>query len=71
MSYKIQLAKGRKVEREHLPYLRVLKKKNKCPTEKQFVEGIAKAHIKEFPKGNYYDELAKMEKKLRKNERKK
>jgi hypothetical protein len=57
MTYKLQLAKGRKVEREHLPYLRVLKKKKKCPTDKQFVEGISKAHIKEDK--SYYDKLEK------------
>ena len=57
MTYKQQLKKGRKVEREHLPYLKQLKKKGKCPTDKQFVEGIAKAHISENPK--YYDKLQK------------
>lgn len=57
MSYKIQLAKGRKVEREHLPYLRELRKEKKCPTDEQFVEGIAKAHLKEDK--NYYTKLEK------------
>jgi hypothetical protein len=65
-----QLKLGKKIEREHLPYFRKMKaykqKTGKCPTESQFVEGIAKAHIKEFPKGNYYSELIKMEKKLKK-----
>lgn len=69
MAYKQELKMGRKVEKEHLPFYRQIKKQNqktgKCPTENQFVEGIAKAHIQEFPKGNYYSELAKMEKKLK------
>lgn len=45
MSYKIQLAKGEKVEREHLPYLRELRKKKKFPTDEKFAEGIAKAKL--------------------------
>jgi hypothetical protein len=65
MSYKLQLAKGKKVEREHLDFYHQIKKKDKFPSDKKFTEGIAKAHIKEFPKGNYYDELSKMEKKLK------
>ena len=61
MSYKIQLAKGRKVEREHLPFYHQIKKEHKeegkCPSDTKFVEGIAKAHIKEDK--NYYDKLNK------------
>lgn len=74
MTYKLQLAKGKKVEREHLPFYKQLKKENqktgKCASDEKFTEGIAKAHIKEFPKGDYYKELAKMEKKLKKKSKK-
>lgn len=52
-----QLSVGKKVEREHLPYYRKIKKSGKCPTEEQFTEGIAKAHIKEDK--NYYTKLQK------------
>lgn len=55
MTYQLKL--GKKVEREHLPYLRKLKKQKKCPTDNQFVTGIAKAHIKEDK--NYYTKLKK------------
>jgi hypothetical protein len=34
-----------------------MKKNKKCPTEEQFVEGIAKAHLKENRK--YYTKLKK------------
>jgi len=61
MSYKLQLAKGRKVEKEHLLFYHQIQKdkmKNgKCPSDTKFVEGIAKAHIKEDK--NYYDKLNK------------
>jgi hypothetical protein len=57
MTYKIQMKMGRKVEKEHLPYYRKIKKSGKCPSEKQFTEGIAKAHIKEDK--NYYSKLNK------------
>jgi hypothetical protein len=61
MSFKTQLKKGKKVEREHLPYYHQIKKKfsktGKCPTDSQFAEGIAKEHISENPK--YYDKLIK------------
>jgi hypothetical protein len=65
MTYNQQLKKGRAVEKEHLAFYHQIKKKDKLPSDKKFTEGIAKAHIKEFPKGNYYDELSKMEKKLK------
>jgi hypothetical protein len=52
-----QLKIGRKVEREHLPFFRQIKKSGKCPTESKFTEGIAKAHIKEDR--NYYKKLKK------------
>jgi hypothetical protein len=55
MSYQLRI--GKKIEREHLPYYRKIKKTGKCPTENQFVEGIAKAHIKEDK--NYYTKLKK------------
>lgn len=55
MTYQLKL--GRKVEREHLPYLRKLKKTGKCPTDSQFVEGIAKAHLQEDKQ--YYTKLQK------------
>jgi len=61
MTYKEQLKKGRKVEKEHLFYYRQIKKQKmktgRCPTDRQFTEGIAKAHIKEDK--NYYDKLKK------------
>lgn len=56
-----QLKIGKKVEREHLPFFRKLKayqkKTGKCPTENQFVEGIAKVHIGED--NAYYTKLKK------------
>lgn len=55
MSYQLKL--GKKVEREHLPYYRKIKKSGKCPSETKFTEGIAKAHIKEDKK--YYTKLKK------------
>lgn len=74
MTYNQQLKKGRKIEREHIPYYHQIQKDKmktgKCPTDEKFVEGIAKAHINEFPNGNYYDELEKMEKKLKKKNEK-
>jgi hypothetical protein len=57
MTYKLQLAKGRKIEREHLPFYNKMKKNHKCVSDEKFVEGIAKAHIKEDK--NYYDKLNK------------
>lgn len=57
MTYKQQLKIGKKVEQEHLPYYHKIKKQNKCPTDSQFAEGIAKAHIKEDK--NYYTKLMK------------
>lgn len=57
MAYKAQLKMGRKVEREHLPYLHQLKKSKRCPSDAQFTEGIAKVHIKEDK--NYYSKLKK------------
>ena len=69
MVYKLQLKMGKKVEREHLGTIRKLKayrqKTGKCMPDNQIVENIAKDHLKEFPKGNYYSELIKMEKKLK------
>jgi len=53
MTYQLKL--GKQIEKEHLPYLRKLKKTKKCPTENEFVEGIAKAHLKEDKK--YYTKL--------------
>lgn len=56
-----QLKMGKKVEREHLPFFRKLKayqkKTGKCPSEKMFVESIAKVHIQEDK--NYYTKLKK------------
>ena len=57
MSYKLQLAKGKKVEREHLAFYHQIKKKDKLPSDIKFTEGIAKAHIKEDK--NYYTKLQK------------
>jgi len=61
MSYKLQLKKGKKVEKEHLPFYHQIKKDKmktgKCPTDEKFTEGIAKAHIKEDR--SYYDKLQK------------
>lgn len=57
MAYKQQLKKGISVEREHLPYYHSIKKQKKYPTDKQFAEGIAKAHLKEDK--NYYTKLQK------------
>ena len=61
MAYKQQLKQGKIVEREHLPFFRQIKKETqktgKCPTENEFVEGIAKAHISEDK--NYYTKLNK------------
>jgi len=60
-SYKIQLQKGRRVEKEHLPYYHKIqkdfKKTGKCPSDKAFTEGIAKAHISEDKL--YYNKLNK------------
>lgn len=53
MSYQLKL--GKKVEREHLPFYRKIKKSGKLPSEEKFVEGIAKAHISEDKK--YYTKL--------------
>jgi hypothetical protein len=68
VSYQLKI--GRKIEREHYPTYRKLeayhKKIGKCMPKDKFAESIASDHIKEFPKGNYYSELAKMEKKLKK-----
>jgi len=62
MTYKVELQKGKKIEKEHLPYFRKIqaykKKTGKCPTENQFVEGIAKAHLKESK--TYYSKLQKV-----------
>lgn len=61
MTYKTQLKKGKKIEQEHLPFYRQIKKQNqqsgKCPSEEKFAEGIAKAHLRENP--NYYTKLSK------------
>jgi len=57
MSYKAQIKMGKKVEREHLPFYRKIKKKGKLPTESKFVEGILSAHLKEDK--NYYTKLNK------------
>jgi hypothetical protein len=59
MAYQLKL--GKKIEREHLPFWKRIKtyKKltGKCPTDKQFVEGIAKAHLQEDK--SYYTKLKK------------
>lgn len=59
MAYQLKI--GKKIEREHLPYFRKIKaykqKTGKCPTENQFTEGIAKAHLKEDKE--YYTKLKK------------
>ena len=69
MKYKTQLQRGKSVEKEHYPTYRKLlayhRKTGKCLPKEQFAEDIAKDHISEFPKG-YYTELAKMENKLKK-----
>jgi hypothetical protein len=69
MTYKIQIRKGKKIEREHYPTYKKLKayhqKTGKCMPKEKFAEDIAKDHIREFPKGNYYSELIKMEKKMK------
>jgi len=61
MTYKENLRKGMLVEREHLPFFHKIKKgymgTGKCPSDKQFTEGIAKAHIQEDKK--YYTKLKK------------
>lgn len=57
MSFKTQLSKGKKIEREHLPFYRQIKKQEKYPSEEKFAEGIAKAHISEDK--NYYTKLSK------------
>lgn len=57
MSYKLQIAKGKKVEKEHLDFYHKIKKQKKLPSDKKFTEGIAKAHIKEDK--NYYTKLEK------------
>jgi sulfur relay (sulfurtransferase) DsrC/TusE family protein len=58
-SYQLKL--GKKVEREHLGTLRRMKayqqKTGKCPSDKMFVESIAKDHLKENK--NYYTKLKK------------
>jgi hypothetical protein len=70
MSYQTQLKRGKIVEKEHYPtYKKLLayhQKTGKCLPKEKFAEDIAKDHIKEFPKGDYYSELAKMEKRLEK-----
>jgi len=70
MTKSYQLKMGKSVEKEHLPTYRKMiayhKKTGKCMPKEKFYENIAKNHIDEFPKGNYYSELAKMEKKLKK-----
>jgi hypothetical protein len=57
MSYAQQIKIGKRIEREHLPYYHKVKKSGKCPTDAQFTEGIAKAHISEDK--NYYTKLKK------------
>ena len=57
MTYKTQMKMGKKVEREHLPFYRKIKKKGKLPSENKFVEGISSAHLKEDK--NYYTKLTK------------
>jgi hypothetical protein len=56
-----QLKIGKRIEKEHLPFWRRIKAfkelTGKCPTDKQFVEGIAKDHLKEYP--DYYSRLKK------------
>lgn len=52
------LAKGIKIEKEHVGNI-------KDPKKKAIAADIAKDHLKESP--NYYDELEKMEKKLEKD----
>lgn len=49
----VQLRMGTKVEMEHT-------------TSKRKAKKIAMDHLREFPGGKYYTELAKMEKKLKK-----
>jgi len=56
VTYKLQLKKGIKVEREHKnTYSKV--KKGKIKTSKEFYSSIAKEHIKENPE--YYNKLEK------------
>lgn len=61
MTYKIQIAKGRKVEQEHLGTLRKMKayqqRTGKYPSEKMFVESISKDHLRES--STYYTKLEK------------
>jgi hypothetical protein len=57
MTYATQLRQGKKVEREHLPFYRQIKRSGKCPSPEKFTEGIAKAHIQEDKK--YYTKLKK------------
>lgn len=64
MAYKIlkkSLKEGIYIEREHLGTLRRMKayqrKTGKCPSDKMFVESIAKDHLKEDR--NYYTKLKK------------
>jgi hypothetical protein len=57
MSYKIQLHKGKIVEKEHLPFYHKMKKTHKCVSDEKFVEGISKAHLKEDKL--YYTKLKK------------
>lgn len=61
MAYNQKIKTGSRVEREHLPFFHKIKKgymkTGKCPSDKQFTEGIAKAHIQEDKK--YYTKLKK------------
>jgi len=61
MTYKIQLSKGKKVEREHYPTYQKLqayhKKTGKCLSKEEFAGSIAKDHLKEDK--NYYTKLEK------------
>lgn len=61
MTYNQKVTQGAKVEREHLPFFHKIKKgymkTGKCPSDKQFTEGISKAHIHEDR--NYYTKLKK------------
>jgi len=69
MNYAQKVNQGKKVEKEHYPTYRKMvayhQKTGKCLPKEKFAEDIAKDHISEFPKG-YYTELAKMENKLKK-----
>jgi len=61
MSYKMQLAKGKRVEREHKNTYLYLKRNvattGKLPNEDKFYTSIATDHVKEDSK--YYDKLKK------------